>query len=127
MGIDVVVADLLKALKMLVAVHRALDTTGALPADKAIAYGYAEAAIAKAALMTGRNGELHGNAASGAAATRFKNCPLCGSPPVIHAPVGPHDLGAVSCSGKNDRRCILQGHYQDETNAHVTFDRWPKP
>lgn len=40
--------DLLKALRALVAVHRALDTTGVLPADKAIAYGRAEAAITKA-------------------------------------------------------------------------------
>ena len=40
--------DLLKALRALVAVHRALDTVGAMPADKAIAYGQAEAAIVAA-------------------------------------------------------------------------------
>lgn len=40
--------ELLKALRALVAVHRALDTTGCMPADKAIAYGQAEAAISKA-------------------------------------------------------------------------------
>lgn len=40
--------DLLAALKALIAVHRQQDTTGVMPADKAIAYGQAAAAIAKA-------------------------------------------------------------------------------
>jgi hypothetical protein len=40
--------DMLEALQRLVEVHRQQDTCGVLPADKAIAYGRAEAAIAKA-------------------------------------------------------------------------------
>lgn len=60
------------------------------------------------------------------AVKRFKNCPLCDSPPVVHIPEGPCVLGTVSCSGKNDARCILQERYQDDANAHVTFNRWPR-
>ena len=40
--------DQLPALKALVVVHRQQDTRGVMPADKAIAYGRAEAAIAAA-------------------------------------------------------------------------------
>lgn len=40
--------ELLDALKAMVLVHRQQDTFGVMPADKAIAYGQAEAAIAKA-------------------------------------------------------------------------------
>lgn len=40
--------DLLKALQVLIKINRDLDTVGVMPADKAIAYGMAEAAIAKA-------------------------------------------------------------------------------
>lgn len=39
--------NLVATLKALIAVHRQQDTTGVMPADKAIAYGQVEAAIAK--------------------------------------------------------------------------------
>lgn len=44
--------DLLSALKALMQVHRDQDTVGVMPADKAIAYGKAEAALARAEART---------------------------------------------------------------------------
>ena len=41
-------AELVAAMRALVLVHRQLDTIGVMPADKAIAYGRAEAALARA-------------------------------------------------------------------------------
>lgn len=49
----------------------------------------------------------------------FGPCPLCGSSSKQNGNI-------VYCSGENDDRCILRLHYQDETNAHVTVDKWPK-